>query len=147
MVLVCSRAPSGSIPIMSNKNGKIRDRNWWLSTHGGGLSPLWLPDPSAPRLGHMHAEDDGDSEQYRIVYHFPNGEKLVLLNCPHALRHTKIVLALQELTERERLVVTLDLYEGLGLREIAFVLEMLPSAVIELQAAAIQHLNTVLGRT
>jgi DNA-directed RNA polymerase specialized sigma24 family protein len=97
---------------------------------------------SAPRLGHLHVEDDGDSEQYRIVYHFPNGEKLVLLNCPHAPRHTKIVLALQELTERERLVVTLDLYLGLGLREIAFVLEMLPSAVIELQAA-----NTRAGLT
>jgi DNA-directed RNA polymerase specialized sigma subunit len=72
---------------------------------------------------------------------------LVLLNCPHVLRHTKIVLALQELTERERLVAILDLYEGLGLREIAFVLEMLPSAVIELQADAIQHLNTALSRT
>jgi DNA-directed RNA polymerase specialized sigma24 family protein len=103
--------------------------------------------PSAPRLSHLHAEDDGDSEQYRIVYHFPNGENLVLLNCPHVLRHTKIVLALQELTERERLVAILDLYEGLGLREIAFVLEMLPSAVIELQADAIQHLNTALSRT
>jgi RNA polymerase sigma factor FliA len=63
----------------------------------------------------------------------------------HGQTSTRLAEAIEELSERERLVTTLYYYEEMTMREIGLALEMDPTRVSQIHAKAVRHLRTTLS--
>jgi RNA polymerase sigma factor for flagellar operon FliA len=96
-------------------------------------------------IGTLHMERSEDSGEDELAY-IPNGpEDDPLYRCLKGEMQIRVVDAIDQLPERERLVMTLYYYEEMTMREIGVTLGVVESRVSQIHAAAVLHLRSLLG--
>jgi RNA polymerase sigma factor FliA len=97
------------------------------------------------QIGSLHDErsEDSDEEELDLIPGRPEDDPLSrYLDGEMRERLTK---AIEDLPERERLVLTLYYYEETTTREIALILDIVESRVWQIRASAVRHLRALLS--
>src|ERR1700733_4559059 len=96
-------------------------------------------------IGTLHAERSEDSGEEELVY-LPNRlEDDPLFRYLHAELRERLIEAIGELPERERLVMTLYYYEETTMKEIGLILGVVESRISQIHASAVLHLRARLA--
>lgn len=93
-------------------------------------------------IGTLHAQCSEDSEEE--LARVPTCEDDPLLCCLKRERRSRLASALDQLPERERLVMTLYYYEGMTLREIGLTLGVTESRACHIRSSAVLRLRVLL---
>jgi RNA polymerase sigma factor FliA len=95
-------------------------------------------------IGTLHAEHSEDSGDEELTYIPGRPEEDPLFCCLRGELTEKLTGAIEQLPERERLVMTLYYYEELTMREIGLALGVVESRVSQIHASAVLHLRAAL---
>lgn len=96
-------------------------------------------------IGSLNVERGEESGEEELVYITGRPEDDPLFRCLHGEMRQRLVAAVDDLPERERLVLTLYYYEELTMKEIALVLGVVESRVSQIHASAVLRLRTNLA--
>lgn len=96
-------------------------------------------------LGSLNAEHSKDEEDEELEYVPASGEEDPLFLCLAAESRQRLIDAIEELPEKERLVLTLYYYEELTMREIGLTLGVVESRVSQIHSGAVRRLRSVLS--
>jgi RNA polymerase sigma factor FliA len=105
-----------------------------------------LGDLHNVEIGTLSRIREEDSSEDELVYIPARREDDPLFRCMRGDVINRLTRAIDELPERERLVLTLYYYEELTRNEIALALGIDSTRVSQIRAAAILHLRSVLSR-
>jgi len=94
----------------------------------------------------LHRKRDEDSGEEDLVPIQAKPEDDPLFRCIRGEMGERLILAIEELSERERLVTTLYYYEELTLREIGLAMGLDPTRVSQIRGSAVNHLRTALSK-
>jgi len=94
----------------------------------------------------LHRKRDEDSGEEDLVPIQAKPEDDPLFRCIRGEMGERLILAIEELSERERLVTTLYYYEELTLREIGLAMGLDPTRVSQIRGSAVSHLRTALSK-
>jgi RNA polymerase sigma factor FliA len=98
-------------------------------------------------VGSLHSVVSADSENEALIDRVPGRpEDDPLFRCLDAERRDRLIKAIEDLPERERLVMTLYYYEETTMQEIGHILDFSESRVSQIHASAIVHLRALLSR-
>ena len=96
-------------------------------------------------IGTLHLERSEDSGEEELAY-IPNSpEEDPLFRCLKGELQQRLADAIEQLPERERLVMTLYYYEEMTMKEIGLTLGVVESRVSQIHASAVLHLRALLG--
>jgi RNA polymerase sigma factor FliA len=98
-------------------------------------------------LGSLNAEHSKDEDDEELEYVPASPEEDPLFLCLAAESRQRLIDAIEELPEKERLVLTLYYYEELTMREIGLTLGVVESRVSQIHSGAVRRLRMVLGQT
>ena len=98
-------------------------------------------------LGSLNAEHSKDEDDEELEYVPASAEEDPLFLCLAAESRQRLIDAIEELPEKERLVLTLYYYEELTMREIGLTLGVVESRVSQIHSGAVRRLRIVLGQT
>jgi RNA polymerase sigma factor for flagellar operon FliA len=104
-----------------------------------------LGDLKGLEIGTLHMERNEDSGEEELAYVPGNPEEDPLFRCLRGEMEERLTDAIQELPERERLVMTLYYYEEMTMREIGMALGVVESRVSQIHASAVLHLRSALA--
>ncbi|HEX3472678.1 MAG TPA: FliA/WhiG family RNA polymerase sigma factor [Silvibacterium sp.] len=96
-------------------------------------------------IGTLHAERSEDSGEEELAYIPNNPEEDPLFRCLEGEMQARLTGAIDELPERERLVMTLYYYEEMTMKEIGLTLGVVESRVSQIHASAVLHLRAALS--
>jgi RNA polymerase sigma factor FliA len=96
-------------------------------------------------IGTLHAERSEDSGEEELAYIPNRPEDDPLFRCLRGEMQARLSDAIDELPERERLVMTLYYYEEMTMKEIGLTLGVVESRVSQIHASAVLHLRSLLG--
>lgn len=96
-------------------------------------------------LGSLNAEHSKDEEDEELDYVPAAAEEDPLFRCLAAESRQRVIDAIEELPEKERLVLTLYYYEELTMREIGMTLGVVESRVSQIHSVAVRRLRSALG--
>jgi len=96
-------------------------------------------------IGTLHMERNEDSGEEELAYVPGRPEEDPLFRCLRGEMEERLTESIQDLPERERLVMTLYYYEEMTMREIGLALGVVESRVSQIHASAVLHLRTVLA--
>ncbi len=96
-------------------------------------------------IGTLHLERNEDSGEEELAYVPGRPDEDPLFRCLRGEMEERLTGAIQELPERERLVMTLYYYEEMTMREIGMALGVVESRVSQIHASAVLHLRTALA--
>ncbi len=97
-------------------------------------------------LGSLNAEHSKDEEDEELEYVPASPEEDPLFLCLAAESRQRLIDAIEELPEKERLVLTLYYYEELTMREIGLTLGVVESRVSQIHSGAVRRLRSALGQ-
>jgi RNA polymerase sigma factor for flagellar operon FliA len=97
-------------------------------------------------LGSLNAEHSKDDEDEELEYVPASPEEDPLFLCLVAESRQRLIDAIEELPEKERLVLTLYYYEELTMREIGLTLGVVESRVSQIHSGAVRRLRSTLGQ-
>jgi RNA polymerase sigma factor for flagellar operon FliA len=97
-------------------------------------------------LGSLNAEHSKDEEDEELEYVPAAAEEDPLFLCLAAESRQRLIDAIEELPEKERLVLTLYYYEELTMREIGLTLGVVESRVSQIHSGAVRRLRSTLGQ-
>jgi len=103
-----------------------------------------LGDLKGLEIGTLHIERNEDSGEEELAYVPGNPEEDPLFRCLRGELEGRLAAAIQELPDRERLVMTLYYYEEMTMREIGLALGVVESRVSQVHASAVSHLRSAL---
>jgi RNA polymerase sigma factor for flagellar operon FliA len=103
-----------------------------------------LGDLKGLEIGTLHVQHTEDSGDEELSYVPGRPEDDPLFCCLRGELKDKLATAIQNLPERERLVMTLYYYEELTMREIGLVLGVVESRVSQIHSSAVLHLRVAL---
>ncbi len=96
-------------------------------------------------IGTLNLERSEESGEEELAY-IPNGpEEDPLFRCLRGEMRERLAAAIDQLPERERLVVTLYYYEEMTMKEIGLVLGVVESRVSQIHSSAVVHLRARLA--
>jgi RNA polymerase sigma factor for flagellar operon FliA len=98
-------------------------------------------------LGSLNAEHSKDEEDEELEYVPASADEDPLFLCLAAESRQRLIDAIEELPEKERLVLTLYYYEELTMREIGLTLGVVESRVSQIHSGAVRRLRSSLGQT
>lgn len=98
-------------------------------------------------LGSLNAEHSKDEDDEELEYVPASAEEDPLFLCLAAESRQRLVDAIEELPEKERLVLTLYYYEELTMREIGLTLGVVESRVSQIHSGAVRRLRSAMGST
>jgi RNA polymerase sigma factor FliA len=104
-----------------------------------------LGDLKGLEIGTLHMERNEDSGEEELAYVPGRPEEDPLFRCLRGEMEERLTGAIQELPERERLVMTLYYYEEMTMREIGLALGVVESRVSQIHASAVLHLRSALS--
>ena len=104
-----------------------------------------LGDLKGLEIGTLHLERNEDSGEEELAYVPGRPDEDPLFKCLRGEMQERLTDAIQELPERERLVMTLYYYEELTMREIGLALGVVESRVSQIHASAVLHLRSALA--
>jgi RNA polymerase sigma factor for flagellar operon FliA len=93
----------------------------------------------------LHIERSEDSGEDELAYIPNRAEDDPLFRCLKGEMQARVVDAINQLPERERLVMTLYYYEEMTMKEIGLTLGVVESRVSQIHASAVLHLRSGLG--
>src|ERR1700683_2004880 len=96
-------------------------------------------------IGTLHSERSEDSGEEELVYLPNRPEDDPLFRYLHAEMRERLIEAIGDLPERERLVMTLYYYEETTMKEIGLLLGVVESRVSQIHASAVLHLRARLA--
>jgi RNA polymerase sigma factor for flagellar operon FliA len=97
-------------------------------------------------LGSLNAEHSKDDDDEELEYVPASPEEDPLFLCLAAESRQRLIDAIEELPEKERLVLTLYYYEELTMREIGITLGVVESRVSQIHSGAVRRLRSNLGQ-
>jgi RNA polymerase sigma factor FliA len=103
-----------------------------------------LGDLKGLEIGTLHLERNEDSGEEELAYVPGRPEEDPLFRCLRGEMEGRLAGAIQDLPERERLVMTLYYYEEMTMREIGMALGVVESRVSQIHASAVLHLRAAL---
>ncbi|HEY2861246.1 MAG TPA: FliA/WhiG family RNA polymerase sigma factor [Terracidiphilus sp.] len=103
-----------------------------------------LGDLKGLEIGTLHAERNEDSGEEELAYVPGNPEEDPLFRCLRGELEGRLTEAIQNLPDRERLVMTLYYFEEMTMREIGLALGVVESRVSQIHASAVVHLRAAL---
>ena len=103
-----------------------------------------LGDLKGLEIGTLHAERNEDSGEEELAYVPGRPEEDPLFRCLKGELEERLAEAIQNLPDRERLVMTLYYYEEMTMREIGLALGVVESRVSQVHASAVVHLRAAL---
>jgi RNA polymerase sigma factor for flagellar operon FliA len=103
-----------------------------------------LGDLKGLEIGTLHLERNEDSGEEELAYVPGRPEDDPLFHCLRGELEERLGRAIQELPDRERLVMTLYYYEEMTMREIGLALGVVESRVSQVHASAVVHLRAAL---
>src|SRR5581483_8397175 len=96
-------------------------------------------------IGTLHTERSEDSGEEELAY-IPNApEDDPLFRCLRGELRDRLTAAIDQLPEREHLVITLYYYEEMTMKEIGLVLGVVESRVSQIHSSAVLHLRAKLA--
>jgi RNA polymerase sigma factor for flagellar operon FliA len=104
-----------------------------------------LGDLKGLEIGTLHLERNEDSGEEELAYIPGKPEDDPLFHCLRGEMEKRLTGAIQDLPERERLVMTLYYYEEMTMREIGLALGVVESRVSQIHASAVLHLRSALA--
>jgi RNA polymerase sigma factor FliA len=104
-----------------------------------------LGDLKGLDIGTLHAERSEDSEEEELVYVRARPEDDPLFRYLDGEMRDRLIKAINELPERERLIMTLYYYEETTMKEIGIILGVVESRVSQMHASAVLHLRARLS--
>jgi RNA polymerase sigma factor FliA len=96
-------------------------------------------------IGTLHSERSEDSGEEELVYLPNRAEDDPLFRYLHAEMRERLIEAIGDLPERERLVMTLYYYEETTMKEIGLILGVVESRISQIHASAVLHLRARLA--
>jgi len=96
-------------------------------------------------IGTLHLERNEDSGEEELAYVPGRPEEDPLFLCLRGEMEERLTGAIQNLPDRERLVMTLYYYEEMTMREIGLALGVVESRVSQIHASAVLHLRSLLA--
>lgn len=103
-----------------------------------------LGDLKGLEIGTLHIERNEDSGEEELAYVPGRPEEDPLFRCLRGELEERLAEAIQNLPDRERLVMTLYYYEEMTMREIGLALGVVESRVSQVHASAVSHLRSAL---
>ncbi len=103
-----------------------------------------LADLKGLEIGTLHVEHNEDSGEEELAYIPGRPDEDPLFRCLRGELEERLVEAVQQLPDRERLVMTLYYYEEMTMREIGLALGVVESRVSQVHASAVAHLRAAL---
>lgn len=103
-----------------------------------------LGDLKGLEIGTLHVERNEDSGEEELTYLPGRPEDDPLFHCLRGELEERLTDAIENLPDRERLVMTLYYYEEMTMREIGLVLGVVESRVSQVHASAVIHLRAAL---
>jgi RNA polymerase sigma factor for flagellar operon FliA len=104
-----------------------------------------LGDLKGLEIGTLNQERNEDSGDEELAYIPGRPEDDPLFRCLRGELKERLAGAIENLPERERLVMTLYYYEEMNMREIGLVLEVDGTRVSQIHASAVLHLRSALS--
>jgi RNA polymerase sigma factor FliA len=96
-------------------------------------------------IGTLHVERSEDSGEEELAYIPDRPEEDPLFRCLKGEMQERLAGAIDQLPERERLVMTLYYYEEMTMKEIGLTLGVVESRVSQIHASAVLHLRSLLA--
>jgi RNA polymerase sigma factor for flagellar operon FliA len=103
-----------------------------------------LGDLKGLEIGTLHVEHNEDSGEEELAYVPGRPDQDPLFCCLRGELQDKLRNAIENLPERERLVMTLYYFEELTMREIGLALGVVESRVSQIHASAVLHLRAAM---
>ncbi len=103
-----------------------------------------LGDLKGLEIGTLHMERNEDSGEEELAYVPGRPEEDPLFRCLRGELEERLAEAIQNLPDRERLVMSLYYYEEMTMREIGLALGVVESRVSQVHASAVVHLRSAL---
>ncbi|WP_263365585.1 FliA/WhiG family RNA polymerase sigma factor [Edaphobacter bradus] len=104
-----------------------------------------LGDLKGLEIGSLHLERSEDSGDEELAYVPGPAEEDPLFRCLRGEMKQRLVDAIDELPEKERMVLTLYYYEELTMKEIGLTLGVVESRVSQIHSSAVLRLRTMLA--
>jgi RNA polymerase sigma factor FliA len=104
-----------------------------------------LGDLKGLEIGSLHMERSEDSGDEELAYIPGSPEEDPLFRCLKGEMKQRLADAIDELPEKERMVLTLYYYEELTMREIGLTLGVVESRVSQIHSSAVLRLRTALA--
>lgn len=104
-----------------------------------------LGDLKGLEIGSLHIERSEDSGDEELAYIPGSPEEDPLFRCLKGEMKRRLADAIDELPERERMVLTLYYYEELTMKEIGLTLGVVESRVSQIHSSAVLRLRAALG--
>jgi RNA polymerase sigma factor for flagellar operon FliA len=106
---------------------------------------LLLGDLKGLEIGSLHMERSEDSGDEELAYIPGSPEDDPLFRCLKGEMKQRLADAIDELPEKERMVLTLYYYEELTMKEIGLTLGVVESRVSQIHSSAVLRLRTALS--
>jgi RNA polymerase sigma factor for flagellar operon FliA len=103
-----------------------------------------LGDLKGLEIGTLHMERNEDSGEEELAYVAGDPEEDPLFRCLRGELQDRLTEAIQNLPDRERLVMTLYYFEEMTMREIGLALGVVESRVSQVHASAVARLRAAL---
>jgi RNA polymerase sigma factor for flagellar operon FliA len=103
-----------------------------------------LGDLKGLEIGTLHVERNEDSGEEELAYVPGRPEEDPLFCCLRGEMEGRLAGAIQNLPERERLVMTLYYYEEMTMREIGMVMGVVESRISQIHSSAVMRLRAAL---
>ncbi len=103
-----------------------------------------LGDLKGLEIGTLHMERNEDSGEEELAYIPTSPEEDPLFRCLRGELEERLTEAIQNLPDRERLVMSLYYYEEMTMHEIGLALGVVESRISQVHASAVVHLRSAL---
>ena len=104
-----------------------------------------LGDLKGLEIGSLHMERSEDSGDEELAYIPGSPDEDPLFQCMQGEMKQRLADAIDQLPEKERLVLTLYYFEELTMKEIGLTLGVVESRVSQIHSSAVLHLRSALG--
>jgi len=141
------RAVEEAIRTLTSRLGRAPSESEVAAELGSTLDAYQqlLGDLKGLEIGTLHLERNEDSGEEELAYIPGRPEEDPLFRCLRGEMEERLTGAIQDLPERERLVMTLYYYEEMTMREIGMALGVVESRVSQIHASAVLHLRSALA--
>ena len=103
-----------------------------------------LGDLKGLEIGSLQAERNEDSGEEELAYVSGSPDESPLFRCLQGEMKQRLIDAVEDLPERERMVLSLYYYEELTMKEIGLTLGVVESRVSQIHSSAVLHLRSTL---
>jgi RNA polymerase sigma factor FliA len=141
------RAVEEAIRALTSRLGHAPSESEIASELGSSLDEyqMLLGDLKGLEIGTLHLERNEDSGEEELAYVPGRPDEDPLFRCLRSELEGRLSGAIQDLPERERLVMTLYYFEEMTMREIGMALGVVESRISQIHASAVLHLRSALS--